>query len=266
MYNARVTQHTVFGDLHTRAHAVYRVHTQKSVYLIGFHEVEDGRKFVVIRGQLGTDREHVVIRDSNPRIGGRSMFEVPLSDWPGKELEVATMTSSTIVSAAIETDPAAIAAVGVDGEIDGARNPWARPGVNVVPPDGNFAAPRPPGMPLAPRIMPAPARGTHPASPALVAHAKPVAVLDPPPPSPQQAKAPAAPAKVPPTPARASEPDHPYPERHVLYAENIAALLRSILRRDRLFDDVRGDQRKRLRRALDESVELLEQIRRRDRK
>ena len=58
----------------------------------------------------------------------------------------------------------------------------------------------------------------------------------------------------------------PYPERHVLYAENVAALLRSLSRRDRLFDDVRDDQRKRLRRALDDAASLLEQIRRRDRK
>ena len=58
----------------------------------------------------------------------------------------------------------------------------------------------------------------------------------------------------------------PYPERHVLYAENIAALLRSISRRDRLYDDVRPDQRDRLRRALDDAASLLEQIRRRDRK
>jgi hypothetical protein len=51
-----------------------------------------------------------------------------------------------------------------------------------------------------------------------------------------------------------------------LYAENVAALLRSLLRRDRLYDDVRKDQRDRLRRSLDDAAGLLEQIRRRDRK
>jgi len=248
MYNGRVSQHTVFGDLTVRARAVYRVHTQASVYLIGFHEAR-GRKFVIVRGQPGTDREHVVVRDSDPRIGDRSMFEVPLAEWPGKELEVATMTSSTIVSAVSETDPAAIVAVGVDGQIAN-RSPWARPGEGK-PPDASFPAPRPPGMPESPRIVPAQARGTHPASAAvdIAPVAKQVVVGGAAPPA-------AAPAEA----------ERPYPERHVLYAENIAALLRSISRRDRLYDDVRGDQRERLRRALDDSALLLEQIRRRDRK
>ena len=63
-----------------------------------------------------------------------------------------------------------------------------------------------------------------------------------------------------------AETELPYPERHVLYAENCAALLRSISRRDRMFEDVTGSQRERLRRALDDAASLLEQIRRRDRK
>src|SRR5688500_12271997 len=104
MYNGRVNQHTVFGDLRDRAKAVYRVETQSSVYVVGFHEAK-GRKFVIVRGEPGTDREHVVVRDSDPRIGERSMFDVPIAEWPGHELEVATMKSSTIVSVISETDP-----------------------------------------------------------------------------------------------------------------------------------------------------------------
>jgi hypothetical protein len=54
----------------------------------------------------------------------------------------------------------------------------------------------------------------------------------------------------------------------VTYAESVVQLLRSIARRDKLFDDLGAnrEQRDRLRRALDESATLLEQIRRRDRK
>jgi hypothetical protein len=78
-----------------------------------------------VRGEPGTDREHVVVRDSDPRIGEHSLFDVPVASWVGQELEVATMTSSTILAVTAERDPVAIAAVGVDGKLD--RNPWARP-------------------------------------------------------------------------------------------------------------------------------------------
>jgi hypothetical protein len=65
-----------------------------------------------------------------------------------------------------------------------------------------------------------------------------------------------------------SEPEVPYPRRHVLYAENAAALLRSIARRDRLFEDLAGDRalKDRLCRSLDDCADLLEQIRRRNRR
>jgi hypothetical protein len=54
----------------------------------------------------------------------------------------------------------------------------------------------------------------------------------------------------------------------VLYAENCAALLRSIARRERLFDDVAGDRelRQRLTKSLDDCADLLEHIRRRNRR
>ncbi len=254
MYNGYVNQHTVFGDLHARAYAVCRVQTQTSTYLVGFHEVK-GRKFVIVRGQPGSDRESVVIRDSDPRVGDKSMFDVPLGEWPGKQLEVATMTSSTIVSAVLEKDPVAIAAVGLDGRLDPKdQNPWARPETAPgAPLDQPFVAPRPAGMPESPRIVPGRARGTHPAQAAVS------------PPSPAKLAAKQVVVGGPP-PAPQAEPELPYPERHVLYAENVAALLRSISRRDRLYEDLRGDQRERLRRSLDDAVLLIEQIRRRDRK
>jgi len=253
MYNGHVNQHTVFGDMRARALAVYRVKTQASVYVVGIHE-DRGRRFVIVRGEAGTDREHVIVRDSDPRIGERPLFEVPVAEWPGKTLEVATMTSSTIVSVTVENDPEAIAAVGVDGHLQ--KNPWARPDPNAPAIGGEFQAPRPAGMPESPRIVPSRARGTHPAQAAV--HL----------PSPPQGVAKAVVVGGAPNPGNASNAgtELPYPERHVLYAENVAALLRSISRRDRLYDDVRPDQRDRLRRALDDAAGLLEQIRRRDRK
>jgi hypothetical protein len=69
---------------------------------------------------------------------------------------------------------------------------------------------------------------------------------------------PAAPASA----APAGPPELPYPERHVMYAENVAVLLRSIARRDRLFEDVAADRalRDRLSRSLDQCADLLDQI------
>jgi hypothetical protein len=242
-----VNQHTVFGDMRVRAQAVYRVQTQSSVYIVGVHESR-GRKYAIVRGEPGTDREHVIVRDSDPRVGARSLFDVPIAEWPGHELEVATMTSSTIVSVVPETEPAAIAAVGLDGHL--ARNPWARPGPEA-PPAAGFVAPRPQGFSDSPRIVPSQAKGTHPAALALAT------------PGAQIARQVVVGQGAPPP-----EPELPYPQRHVAYAENVASLLRSIARRDRFFEDVASNPalRERLRRALDDSAVLLEQIRRRDRK
>jgi hypothetical protein len=233
---------TVFGDLRARAVAVYRVTTQASIYIIGFHELH-GRKYVIARGAPGTDREAVVVRDSDPRVGEHSLFEVPPQDWVGKSLEIATMTSSPVTGVVQERDPVAIAAVGVDGHLK--KSPWARPDAEPTEPPG-FTAPRPPFYPEAPRMIPVNARATHPASYVPNEVARQVVVG-------QQ-----------PTP---QEPELPYPIRHVRYAENAAALLRSISRRDRIFEDLGSDrsERDRLRLALDEIAILLEHIRRRDR-
>ncbi len=237
---------TIFGDLRQRAIAVYRVKTVSSVYIVGFHE-QRGRKFVIVRGAPGTDREHVVVRDSDPRIGDHSMFELPVAAWPGRALEVAMMTTSTIESVVAESDPAAIAAVAVDGKVE--PSPWARPAAEPAS-GASFSLPPPGGMSSSPAIVPMNARGTSPAADPIAREAAKQVVLGGPPPAAQQ------PAEV------------PYPLRHVTYAESIVQLLRSIARRDKIFDDLGGNRelRDRLRRALDESATLLEQIRRRDRK
>jgi hypothetical protein len=254
---------TVFGDLRQRALAVYRVKTRASVYIVGVHEAR-GRRFVIVRGEPGGDREHVVVRDSDPRIGEHSLFELTVDKWPGHTLEVATMTSSQIVSVETERDQVAIHAVSVDGAND--RSPWARPDPNApaAPVAGSqasggmpiggvpFKSPRPAGMPDNPAIVPGRARGTNPAADAAMA--------------PHQA---AKQVVVGGTVASApQEPELPYPHRHVKYAESCAQLLRSLNRRDRIFEDLAHNKplRDTLRKSLDDCVDLLEQIRRRDRR
>jgi hypothetical protein len=251
-----VSNQTIFGDLRQRAIAVYRVKTLSSEYLVGFHE-QRGRKFVIVRGAPGTDREHVVVRDSDPRVGDSSMFELPIAEWPGRVLEVATMTSSKIEAVTAEADPQAIAAVGVDGKLE--RSPWSRPGSEPAAAGSGVALPPPRGMSESPAIVPMGVRGTTPAAEPIgreeaqrMQLARQVVVGG-------AAPAPSAPQ---------AQPEVPYPLRHVTYAESVVQLLRSIARRDKLFDDLDGGRelRDRLRRALDESVTLLEQIRRRDRR
>lgn len=127
---------TYFGDLRVKAVDVYRVQTESSVYHVAMHE-ERGRKYVVVRGQAGTDREHVVVRDSDPRIGDASLFDVLPQDWVGQPLEIATMKTSNVVSVYREGDPA------------------------PPPRHHNFKAPAPSGMGDTPRIVPVGARGTH---------------------------------------------------------------------------------------------------------
>ena len=237
---------TMFG-FSAVASAVYRVTTASNVYILGFHE-ERGRKYVVVRGLPGTDREHLVLRDSDPRIGDASMFEVPPHAWLGKHMEIATMSSSEVTAVAIETDRAAITSVG--GDSPSARNVWNPTTGETMP---GFAA-RPSGLPESPGVRAGLGRGTNPAIPTQAARGVGYQVVT---------GQPAAPAAAPASPS-----ELPYPERHVMYAEHVAVLLRSIARRDRLFDDVASDRalRERLVRSLQVSADLLEQIQRRGRR
>lgn len=270
-----MSHQTIFGDLRQRAIAVYRVKTQSSEYIVGVHE-QRGRRFVIVRGAPGTDREHVVVRDSDPRVGDRLLFELPAAEWPGRVLEVATMTSSTIVSVVAESDPVAIAAVGLDGKIDakvdkadkgdkGDKNPWARPdapaGASPAGASPAVVVPPPPYMSESPAIVPMSARGTTPAADPLARAAAEDAQR-------QHARQVVVGGGPAPASGQHPQPEVPYPLRHVTYAESIVQLLRSISRRERIFDDLGANRelRDRLRRALDESVTLLELIRRRDRK
>lgn len=221
----------------------YRVQTESSTYLVSIHE-ERGRRYALIRGEAGTDRENVVVRDSDPRVGDHSLFDLHYTEWIGKPLDVASMRTSPIVSAT----RLVTAAAGTGPDVSPTR---------VVPP----------GMPENPRIVPMPVKGTAigadrnahsfahtPAAKAAAAAAEQAA---------KQARDLARNVVV----AQDSPAALPYPDRHVRYAEDIATLLRSIHRRDRLFDDVATNRnlRERLINSLDASEKLLAEIKARNR-
>lgn len=207
---------THFGDLRQQAINVIRVQTEGgSSYVVAFHE-ERGRTYVIVRGQPGTDRENVVVRDSDPRIGDASLFDVPHTEWVGKRIEIATMTTSTVVAA-------------------------YREGEQPKPPGGAVKVQGPAGLGDAPRIVPMNARGTSVGNPKPAPHdlARQLVV----------GQDPLAGA--------------PYPMRHVLYAEDVVTRLRSICRRDRLFQDIAHDPelKHRYTRALTEAAAMLEELR-----
>ncbi len=275
----------MFGDLREAAVAVFRITTHNGVYAIGIH-TDGPTRHVIVRGEASPN-QIVILRDTDPRIDEHSLFVVPPSDWVGKHLRVATMTTSPIQAVVAETDAVAIGAVG--RQPDDGRSPWARPSVpHPTPPAGTdtlvepqsmtvavpggsgYAAPVPAGMPDNPRIVPQGARGTMPVDQARAAQLTPAAralvVGGKAPFSPTPPAQPAYQPKAP--PPSSGEVDLPYPQRHLHYAESIVQLFRSISRRDRLFDDLSaagGTYRQRMRVALDECATLLEQIRRRDR-
>jgi hypothetical protein len=218
---------TIFGDLRAAAVRTYRVQTESSVYLVSIHE-ERGRRYAVVRGEPGTEREHVVIRDSEPRIGEDSLFEIPHTEWVGKSLDIATMRTSPITAVSEQGGVAAFS---------------ERP-VRLAPP---------PGMSDNPRIMPLQSRGTAVGDAAREAAARDAGA------SREVARnvVIAAPADQ----AAAV----PYPARHVRYAEDVTAFLRSIHRRERIFEDVANNPelRNRLHNALDAAATLLAEIRKR---
>jgi len=246
---------TVFGDLQGLPNDIYRIQTEQSAYTVSIHE-ERGRKYALVRGEAGSDRENVVVRDSDPRVGEHSLFDVHYTEWIGKPLDVATMRTSPIVSAT-----RLVTASGGVAEL----------AQKVVPP----------GMPDNPRIVPMQSKGTavgaeHRANPAFAntpagkaaqlqnAHEQVLRdARDPNVQREHQARELARQVVV----AQDSPAQLPYPERHVRYAEDVATLLRSIHRRDRIFEDVARDRqlRDRLMNALDAAERLLEEIKKRNR-
>jgi hypothetical protein len=202
---------TSFGDLRNEATEIVRVTTTQHLYFVAFH-TERGRRYVVVRGQEGSDREHVVIRDSDPRIGDRSMFDVPLAEWVGKVMEIATMRTSPIAQAEVEPPASGSLRAHLKMQID-----------------------PPLGMAASPRIVHGLGRGTNvgSAQPRPVNPAATSSLVD-------HAREAARAAEV----ARqvvVGDKQLPYPLRHVVYAENVVAFLRSMNRRESLYADIAHD-------------------------
>lgn len=90
---------------------VYKISTVSSVYLLGLLEV-GGRRFAVLIGQPGTHNAGVVMRDSDPQIGERSLWDVPdPQGWIGELLTVATLRTSTIQAVVLDLSPQSNAAM-----------------------------------------------------------------------------------------------------------------------------------------------------------
>ena len=232
----------MFGDLQGLPNDSYRIQTESSTYIVAIHE-ERGRRYALVRGEPGTDREFLVVRDSDPRIGEHSLFDLHYTEWIGKTLDIATVRTSPIVAAT----RLVVGAAGAPGEPLHAR---------VVPP----------GMPDYPRIVPMPSKGTaigadSPVRPAFAASPAAKAAQA----QAEQAARAARELARQVVAATDSPAALPYPDRHVRYAEDVATLLRSIHRRERLFEDVAHDRnlRERLMNSLDAAAKLLAEIKKR---
>ena len=148
-------RHTMFRDLGRPALVVYRIETQSSIYLLAFHESGENRT-AVLQGQPGGKNEHVVVRDTDPRIGERSLWTVPPNEWVGYALCLATMTTSPVRSVMRVTDhglvPAQTLLTLASATAPQARSPSAPAAPPVIRPTiplANLAQPPAPREPVA---------------------------------------------------------------------------------------------------------------------
>lgn len=104
MYRSSV--HTMFQSLGEPAGwTVYAVRTGGSLYHVGLPgSARQGRRVAALRGYSKHLGRMIDVQDSDPRVGGKSLFDVPVQDWTGFSLEVGTLTTSPVVSVTLETD------------------------------------------------------------------------------------------------------------------------------------------------------------------
>lgn len=84
---------------------VFRVKTQSSNYVLGFFALDTTRPFALMRGLSKGIGHEIDLRDAAPRIGDHSLFELPPDQWVGLRIDMAGTTTSTVASAAEETNP-----------------------------------------------------------------------------------------------------------------------------------------------------------------
>ncbi len=98
---------TLFFSTSDPAWTVYRVQTQASVYHVAvFKGDERRRRCVTLRGDTVGEAQ-----DSDPRINDASLFDVPVTAWVGKSLEVGLVTTSPVQVVEVERDVAIVRAL-----------------------------------------------------------------------------------------------------------------------------------------------------------
>lgn len=103
---------------------VYRVRTASSQYHLGLFAGGLGRRqCAVLRGMSHGLGRSVDMQDSAPLVGGKSLFQVPPSDWVGKQLEIGTATTSPIRSVEEERDRGIVTSITSSASLAVAESP-----------------------------------------------------------------------------------------------------------------------------------------------
>jgi len=84
---------------------VFHVKTQSSSYVLGFFGLGGARPFAMMRGMSSGMGHEIDLRDSDPRVGERSLLATPVSEWMGQRIDMAGTKTSAIATANEETNP-----------------------------------------------------------------------------------------------------------------------------------------------------------------
>lgn len=90
------------NDASTR---VFHVKTQSSRYVLGFFDLGGVRPFAMMRGMSQGMGHEIDLRDSDPRIGDNSLFDVAPERWVGERIDMAGTKTSPVASAVEERNP-----------------------------------------------------------------------------------------------------------------------------------------------------------------
>lgn len=101
---------TVIASVRGLEWRLFRIRTESSSYELAMRSSDSDSPVAVLRG-ASRGLGNLDLRDSNPTIGGRSLFEVPPCAWPGNRLEVSSVTTSPVVSVDEVVDRAEVTAV-----------------------------------------------------------------------------------------------------------------------------------------------------------
>jgi hypothetical protein len=85
----------------TAGWSLFRVTTANSNYTVGLRQPSSTARRV---GALVGIASGINVRDTDPRVGERSVFELPTEEWIGKRLDFADVKTSPVVRVMEETD------------------------------------------------------------------------------------------------------------------------------------------------------------------